>query len=77
METTVSPDTAPPRSAIWSALLRLVIAAAAVRMFARMETNIPTYPAKAEQAAPIRNEIVTFQNVPCPISAMFLTSRFT
>ena len=41
MATTARPDTAPPRSAIWRALFRLVIAAAAVRMFARMETYMP------------------------------------
>ena len=39
--TTNRPDTAPPRSAIWSARFRLVRAALAVRMFARIETNIP------------------------------------
>ena len=42
METTDSPETAPARRAICSAWLRLVRAAAAVRMFARMLTNIPT-----------------------------------
>ena len=41
MDTTDRPETAPPRRAICSALLRLVVAAAAVRMFARMETNMP------------------------------------
>ncbi len=41
MATTESPDTAPPRRAICRALFRLVMAAAAVRMLARMETNIP------------------------------------
>ena len=76
MDTTERPETAPPRSAIRSALSRLVMAAAAVRMLARMETNIPMYPAMAEQSAPARKEIVTFQNVPSPISAMFFTSRF-
>ncbi len=40
--TTNSPDTAPPRSAACSARLRLVRAALAARMLARMETNIPT-----------------------------------
>ena len=30
----------------------------------------------AEESAPATNEIVTFQKVPAPISAMFLTSRF-
>ena len=77
METTVRPETAPARRAICSALFRLVTAAAAVRMFARIETNIPTYPAMAEHSAPITKESVTRQNVPSPISAMFLTSRFT
>ena len=41
METTVSPETAPPRIAICSALLRLVMAAAAVRRLARIDTNMP------------------------------------
>ena len=41
METTARPETAPARSASWRALLRLVIAAVAVRMFARIETNMP------------------------------------
>ena len=42
METTVRPETAPPRRAICRAWLRLVRAAAAVRMLARMLTNMPT-----------------------------------
>ena len=50
--TTNSPDTAPPRSAIWSARLRLVRTAEAVRRLARMEMNIPTYPETPEQSAP-------------------------
>ena len=40
--TTNRPDTAPPRSAICSAALSEVRAADAVRMFARMDTHIPT-----------------------------------
>ena len=40
--TTNSPDTAPPRSAACRARLRLVRAALAARMFARIETNMPT-----------------------------------
>src|SRR5947209_11853637 len=43
--TTNSPLTAPPRSAIWSALLRLERAALAVRMFERTATYMPTMPA--------------------------------
>ena len=39
--TTKSPDTAPPRSAICSAPLSELVAAAAVRMFVRMLTHIP------------------------------------
>ncbi len=39
--TTKSPDTAPPRSAICSAVLRLVRTALAVRRFARIDTNMP------------------------------------
>jgi hypothetical protein len=76
METTERPLTAPPRMASCSARFRLVIAAAAVRRFARIETNIPMYPAMAEHAAPARNDSVTRNAVPWPISAMFLTSRF-
>ena len=41
MATTARPDTAPPRRAICRAWLRLVMAAAAVRMLARMDTYIP------------------------------------
>jgi hypothetical protein len=77
METTVRPLTAPPRRAICRALLRLVVAAAAVRMFARIETNIPIYPAIAEQSAPVRKDSVTRKAVPSPIALMFATSRFT
>ncbi len=75
METTTSPLTAPARSEICRALPRLVRAAAAVRRLARMETNMPTYPANAEHRAPTMNEMLMRQAVPAPISAMFFTSR--
>jgi len=75
METTARPDTAPPRSAIWRALLRLVMAAVAQRTLARTATNIPIRPAMAEHSAPMMKEIVTFQNVPTPICSMLGTSR--
>ena len=52
MATTNRPDTAPPRRAMRSASFRDVRAADAVRMFVRMETHIPMYPAMTEQAAP-------------------------
>ena len=42
MATVNSPDTAPPRSAVCSASLSDVIAAAATRMFVRIETHMPT-----------------------------------
>ena len=51
---TTRPVTAPPRSAIWSARLRLWRAAEAVRMLARMEQYIPVKPAMPEQTAPTR-----------------------
>ena len=41
MDTTVRPETAPPRSAICSAWLSDVMAAAAVRRLARIDTNMP------------------------------------
>src|SRR2546426_11581573 len=56
--TTNSPLTAPPRSAIWSALLRLGRAALAVRMFERTATYIPTIPATPEHRAPNRKDNV-------------------
>ena len=37
-----SPDTAPPRSAVCSASLSEVIAAAATRMLVRIDTHMPT-----------------------------------
>ena len=48
----VIPETAPARSAIVSALLRLVCAAEAVRTFERTEIHIPTRPEKPERKAP-------------------------
>src|SRR2546425_13220974 len=54
--TTNSPLTAPPRSAIWSALLRLERAALAVRMLERTATYMPTRPATPEQNAPNRKD---------------------
>src|SRR3989442_13107500 len=56
--TTNSPLTAPPRSAICSALLRLERAALAVRMFERTATYMPTRPATPEQNAPNRKDRV-------------------
>src|SRR2546428_13338569 len=56
--TTNSPLTAPPRSAICSALLRLERAALAVRMFERTATYMPTRPATPEQNAPNRKDKV-------------------
>src|SRR5579884_4196682 len=53
------PVTAPPPRAICNARLKLVRAAAAVRMFDRMETHMPVCPEIAEQAAPIRKLITT------------------
>ena len=41
MATTNNPETAPPRSAICSARLRLERTADAVRRLARMDTNMP------------------------------------
>ena len=58
MATTKKPETAPPRSAGCSALFMSLVAPAAVRMFARMATHIPMYPAATEQAAPKTNESV-------------------
>ncbi len=52
--TTTRPVTAPPRRAICSAPLRLLRAAEAVRMLARMETYMPVKPARPEQMAPTR-----------------------
>ena len=58
MATTNNPLTAPPRSAIWSALLRLERAALAVRMFDRTATYMPTMPATPEHKAPNTNDNV-------------------
>jgi hypothetical protein len=55
MATVNSPDTAPPRSAACSAALSELVAAAAVRMFVRIDTHIPMKPAIPEQTAPSRN----------------------
>src|SRR3989440_12566097 len=54
--TTNKPLTAPPRSAICSALLRLERAALALRMFERTATYMPTMPATPEQRAPNRKD---------------------
>src|SRR2546426_3817150 len=54
--TTNSPLTAPPRSAICSALLRLERAALAARVFERTATYIPTRPATPEHRAPNRKD---------------------
>src|ERR1700740_1813729 len=56
--TTNKPDTAPPRMAICKPSLRLDRTAAAVRILARIETHMPTYPATTEQAAPRTKERV-------------------
>src|ERR1051326_7222873 len=50
MATTNRPLTAPPRSAICSALLRLERAALALRMFERTATYTPTMPATPAQS---------------------------
>src|SRR5690348_1017710 len=50
--TTTNPVTAPPRSAICNARPRLVRAAAAVRIFARIETHIPVWPEMADHDLP-------------------------
>jgi hypothetical protein len=42
MATVNSPETAPPRSAVCSASFSEVIAAAATRMFERIDTHMPT-----------------------------------
>ena len=52
--TTTRPVTAPPRSAACSALFSEVRAAAAARMFVRIETYMPVKPAMPEQVAPTR-----------------------
>src|SRR5206468_10497561 len=59
--TTASPVTAPPRSAICSALFKLVRAAEAVRILARIEQYIPVYPARPEHTAPTRKLITVFK----------------
>ena len=41
-----------------SASFKLVSAAAAVRIFERIDTHMPTYPAITEQMAPNKNESV-------------------
>ena len=56
--TTKKPETAPPRRAGCTALLRSFVAPAAVRMLERMATHIPMYPAAMEQRAPRTNAIV-------------------
>src|SRR5205085_111574 len=54
--TTNKPATAPPRRAVVNAPLRLVTAAAAVRMLVRIATHIPIYPAMTEHVAPRAND---------------------
>ena len=58
MATVNRPDTAPPRSAVCSAALSDDVAAAATRMFARIETHMPMKPAMPELSAPSRNDRV-------------------
>ena len=55
--TTRSPVTVPPLKAIENAFFKPLFAASAVRTFARTETFIPIYPAKAESIAPKINPI--------------------
>src|SRR5881398_1984370 len=63
--TTNSPLTAPPRRAIWSALLRLERAALALRILERTATYMPTMPATHEHRAPNRNDrVVVSASVP-------------
>ena len=58
MATTKNPETAPPRRAGCRALFISFIAPAAARMFERMATHMPMYPAATEQAAPRTKERV-------------------
>lgn len=52
-------ENAPPLKQICIASLYHFRAAAATLTFARTDTHIPAYPLRAEQNAPIRNEIAT------------------
>ncbi len=58
---TPSPITEPPPNDTASALLRLVLAACAVRTFALVAMRIPMNPAKALKTAPIINAIAISQ----------------
>ncbi len=63
--TTTSPVTAPPRRANFSARSRLVLAALAARMFARIEQYIPVNPARPLHTAPTRKEITVLPATSC------------
>ena len=53
--------TAPPLNAMHIAPCRLVLAACAVRTFARTAIRIPMNPAASEQTAPIRKPMAVGQ----------------
>ena len=55
------PVMAPPLKLTLSAVLRLTVAACAVRTLARTETNMPMKPAAPERMAPIANPIAVDQ----------------
>ncbi len=66
-ETTESPVTAPPRSAICNAPFRLVRAAEAARRLARIDTNMPEKPASPEHTAPARKLITVMRASAAPL----------
>ena len=55
-DTTPIPETAPPLKDVIKASLRLLLAAAAVRMFDLTLTYMPMYPDNAEAPAPTKND---------------------